>query len=110
MRDNPGGTSGTSSKDRFSYVPSPSIEQQPVSVTVMAPGEASLTVKEGAVPAYCSAASLQWQVSTNKGSSASKVPPAPFTNSRDAGVAVLGRCYVQRVPKTRAVAQHGRLG
>jgi hypothetical protein len=47
----------------------PSIETPPANQTVTAPAEASFTVTEGAVPSGCSAATIQWQVSTDHGSS-----------------------------------------
>jgi IPT/TIG domain/Bacterial Ig-like domain len=43
----------------------PAIEGQPKDQTVVEPGAASFTVVEGAVPAHCSAAAIQWQVSTD---------------------------------------------
>jgi hypothetical protein len=43
----------------------PSVTGQPVSQVVTAPAGASFTVAEGAVPANCSAATIQWQVSIN---------------------------------------------
>ena len=55
---------------------SPAIETQPTSQTVTAPNEASFKVKEGKVPANCSAASIQWQLSTNKGASWSNISGA----------------------------------
>ncbi len=55
---------------------SPSIETQPANQTVTAPGGASFTVTEGAIPAGCLAATIQWQVSTNKGGTWSNVSGA----------------------------------
>ena len=51
----------------------PAIKEQPASQTVTAPVGASFTVTEGAIPAGCSAATIQWQVSTNEGGSWSSV-------------------------------------
>ncbi len=45
----------------------PSITEQPASQTVTAPAAASFTVTEGAVPSGCSAATIQWRVSTDHG-------------------------------------------
>jgi hypothetical protein len=47
----------------------PAIEVQPASASVTAPAEASFEVKEGVVASGCSAASIQWQESTDGGSS-----------------------------------------
>jgi hypothetical protein len=55
---------------------SPAVEMQPANQTVTAPAAATFTVKEGAVPANCSAAAVQWQVSANKGSTWSNVSGA----------------------------------
>ena len=46
---------------------SPAIETQPSNQTVIEPASASFKVKEGAIPANCSAATVQWEVSTNGG-------------------------------------------
>jgi hypothetical protein len=46
-------------------VTDPAIEEQPKAQTVTEPGAATFTVGEGPVPAHCSAAAIQWQVSTN---------------------------------------------
>ncbi len=54
----------------------PAIETQPANQTVTAPDEASFTVTEGAIPAGCSAATIQWQVSTNQGGTWSNVSGA----------------------------------
>ena len=54
----------------------PSITGQPANQPVTAPGEASFTVTEGVIPSGCSAASIQWQVSTNKGVSWGSVSSA----------------------------------
>ena len=54
----------------------PAIKEQPTNQLVTAPGEASFTVKEGTVPALCSAASIQWQRSSNKGSTWTNIPSA----------------------------------
>jgi len=63
---------------------SPAIEKQPVGESVTAPGEASFTVKEGTVPANCSAASIQWQVSTDHGSTWSNVSGANISGATSA--------------------------
>ena len=49
-----------------------------------APGEASFTVKEGALPANCPAAAIQWQVSSNKGSSWSNATGSNITGATSA--------------------------
>src|SRR5271163_3554808 len=46
----------------------PAIDVQPGDQVVVEPGEASFTVTEG-VPSECSPAAIQWEVSTNGGSS-----------------------------------------
>ena len=51
----------------------PVIATQPASVSVVAPAGASFTVAEGTVPAGCSAASVQWKVSTDGGTTFSNV-------------------------------------
>ena len=48
---------------------SPTIEHQPANASVTAPSEATFSVAEGPVPAECAAASIQWQQSTDGGSS-----------------------------------------
>src|SRR6202034_1603815 len=48
---------------------SPAIETQPSNVTVAEPSEASFKVKEGSVPANCATAGVQWELSTNGGTS-----------------------------------------
>src|SRR5664280_943162 len=45
----------------------PSIEGQPKGQTVVEPAGATFTVTEGTIPSGCSAATIQWQVSTNGG-------------------------------------------
>ena len=54
----------------------PVIATQPASTTVTAPAAASFTVAEGALGAGCSAATIQWQVSTNGGSTFSPISGA----------------------------------
>jgi hypothetical protein len=58
---------------------SPVIETQPSSQTVTEPASASFGVKEGAVPANCSAATIQWELSTNNGTTFT-----PITNATSA--------------------------
>ncbi len=48
---------------------SPAIETQPSNQSVTEPAGASFTIKEGTVPANCSAATIQWELSTNGGTS-----------------------------------------
>jgi hypothetical protein len=63
---------------------SPVIEEQPSSGTVTAPAEATLKAREGVVPANCSPASIQWQLSTDGGSSWSAVSGANFVGPTSA--------------------------
>ena len=63
---------GVSSPVTFTVNPAPcsaapSVEGQPVSEVVTAPGGASFTVGEGALASGCSAATIQWQVSIDHG-------------------------------------------
>ena len=46
---------------------SPAIGTQPTNLTVTEPAAASFKVVEGTVPANCSAATVQWELSTNSG-------------------------------------------
>ncbi len=52
---------------------SPSIETGPSAQAVTAPTAASFKVKEGTIPANCTAATIQWEVSSNGGTSWAKV-------------------------------------
>ncbi len=58
---------------------SPTIETQPLGQTVTAPAAASFNVKEGAVPSNCSAATIQWELSTNSGVSFTPITGATST-------------------------------
>ncbi len=60
---------------------SPAIETQPSAQTVTAPTAATFKVKEGTIPADCTAAAIQWEVSTNKGTSWSPVTAANATGA-----------------------------
>ncbi len=62
----------------------PVVETQPSNQTVTAPASASFTVKEGAIPANCSAATIQWEVSTNSGTSWTPVSGANFSGATSA--------------------------
>ena len=91
VRDEENGTS--TGGPSFTYVNppcsgSPVLEAQPVGQTVRAPGEASFTVKEGAVPKYCSAASIQWQVSTDSGLTWSSVSGANISGATSATLSI----------------------
>lgn len=59
----------------------PAIEAQPGPATVTEPGEASFSVKEGAIPAHCSAAAIQWEVSNNGGANFAPVGGAEFSGT-----------------------------
>jgi hypothetical protein len=60
---------------------SPPIEEQPAAQTLVAPAKATFKVKEGAVPADCSPASIQWQVSTDDGSTWTSLSGANFVGA-----------------------------
>jgi hypothetical protein len=60
---------------------SPTVAEQPAATTVTAPAAATLSVGEGSVPANCSAASIQWQRSTDGGSSWSPVSGSQFSGA-----------------------------
>ena len=62
-------TSATLTVNALACAASPAIETQPSNVTVAEPSEASFKVKEGSVPANCAAAAVQWELSTNGGTS-----------------------------------------
>ena len=60
---------------------SPAIAMQPKSETVTTPAEATFHVEEGSVPSDCSPASIQWQQSTDDGSSWNAVSGANFAGT-----------------------------
>jgi hypothetical protein len=60
-------TAATLTVSAVACAASPAIETQPSSVTVTEPSEASFKVKEGTVSANCAAATIQWELSTNGG-------------------------------------------
>jgi hypothetical protein len=62
-------TAATLTVNAAACAASPAIETQPSSQTVTELASASFNVKEGTVPADCSAATVQWELSTNGGTS-----------------------------------------
>ncbi|MGA9315034.1 MAG: hypothetical protein WBV77_10440, partial [Solirubrobacteraceae bacterium] len=62
-------TAATLTVNAAACAASPTIETQPSDQTVAEPASASFNVKEGTVPANCSAATVQWELSTNGGTS-----------------------------------------
>ena len=77
-------TAATLTVTAAACVASPAIETQPVNDTVTEPAEASFKVKEGAIPANCSAATIQWEVSTNGGTTWSAVSGTNFSGATSA--------------------------
>jgi hypothetical protein len=59
----------------------PAVAEQPTDQTASEGSEATFKVKEGAVPANCAAASIQWQVSTNLGVSWENVSGPHFSGA-----------------------------
>ncbi len=62
-------TAATLTVNVASCAASPVIGTQPSGQTVTEPAAASFTIKEGTVPANCAAATIQWELSTNGGTS-----------------------------------------
>ncbi len=62
----------------------PTVETQPSNQTVTEPAGASFNVKEGTIPPNCSAATIQWEVSTNGGTSWTPVSGANFSGATSA--------------------------
>ena len=69
-------TAATLTVNAAACAASPAIETQPSNQTVTEPAAASFTIKEGTVPANCAAATIQWEVSTNGGTSFSPITGA----------------------------------
>ncbi len=74
-------TAGTLTVNAATCAASPVIETQPSSRTVTEPAEASFAIKEGVIPANCSAATIKWEVSTNSGTTWSPVSGANFSGA-----------------------------
>jgi IPT/TIG domain/Immunoglobulin I-set domain/Immunoglobulin domain len=82
---------------------SPSIEEQPASQPVTEPSTATFTVTEGTVPANCSAATIQWQVSTNKGLSWGSVSGANISGGTSATLSIKPTSTTETGNEYRAV-------
>ena len=67
---------------------SPAVAEQPVDRSVTAPAEASFKVKEGSVPANCSAAAIQWEVSSDGGATWSNAAGANISGATSATLKV----------------------
>jgi len=87
---------------------SPTIEDQPASTTVTAPNAATFTVKEGTVPANCSAATIQWQVSTDLGASWSNVSGPDFSGANSATLQISPTSTSELGHEFRAVLNNAR--
>ena len=60
-------TTATLTVNTATCAANPAVETQPSNQSVTAPAAATFTIKEGTVPANCSAATIQWELSTDGG-------------------------------------------
>ncbi|HEX4307794.1 MAG TPA: carboxypeptidase regulatory-like domain-containing protein [Solirubrobacterales bacterium] len=82
---------------------SPTIAGQPADQAVTAPTAATFSVAEGTVPAACGTAQVQWQQSTDGGSSWSAVSGSQFSGATSASLTVSPTAAAESGRRFRAV-------
>ncbi len=103
-------TAATLTVNAAACAASPAIGTQPSNQTVTEPAEASFTVVEGAIPANCAAASIQWEVSTNGGGSWTPVSGTNFSGATSATLKIKPTSTSESTHEFRAVLTNAHTG